>query len=126
MKYHKEGPACGRIPYDPASSEADCEYPLWLAISWTERKTEIMTQITVGVDGMQCGMCEAHINEAVRGAFKVKKVTSSHSKGETVIFSETPIDEGKLREAITKIGYTVTGIKKETYEKKGLFSFLHK
>ena len=39
-----------------------------------------MTQITVGVDGMQCGMCEAHINEAVRGAFKVKKVTSSHSK----------------------------------------------
>ena len=32
MKYHKEGPACGRIPYDAASSEADCEYPLWLAI----------------------------------------------------------------------------------------------
>ena len=27
MKYHKEGPACVRIPYDPASSEADCEYP---------------------------------------------------------------------------------------------------
>ena len=22
MTYHKEGPACGRIPYDPASSEA--------------------------------------------------------------------------------------------------------
>lgn len=92
----------------------------------TERKTEIMTQITVGVDGMQCGMCEAHINEAVRGAFKVKKVTSSHSRGETVILSETPIDEGKLREAITKTGYTVTGIKQEPYEKKGLFSFLHK
>ena len=28
MKYHKEGPACGRIPYDSTSSEADCEYPL--------------------------------------------------------------------------------------------------
>ena len=28
MKYHKEGPACGRIPYDVTSSEADCEYPL--------------------------------------------------------------------------------------------------
>ena len=28
MKYHKEGPACGRIPYDATSSEADCEYPL--------------------------------------------------------------------------------------------------
>ena len=31
MKYHKEGPACGRIPYDPTSSEADCEYPLDLS-----------------------------------------------------------------------------------------------
>ena len=31
MKYHKEGPACGRIPYDPASSEADCEYLLDLS-----------------------------------------------------------------------------------------------
>ena len=26
MKYHKEGPACGRIPYDSTSSKADCEY----------------------------------------------------------------------------------------------------
>ena len=29
MKYHKGGPACGRIPYDLASSEADCECPLY-------------------------------------------------------------------------------------------------
>ena len=28
MTYHKEGPACGKIPCDPTSSEADCEYPL--------------------------------------------------------------------------------------------------
>ena len=28
MTYHKKGPACGRIPCDPTSSEADCEYPL--------------------------------------------------------------------------------------------------
>ena len=33
MKYHKEGPACGRIPYDAASSEADCEYPLLMRTS---------------------------------------------------------------------------------------------
>ena len=30
MKYHKGGPACGRIPYDLASSEADCECPLYM------------------------------------------------------------------------------------------------
>ena len=35
-----------------------------------------MVTITVGIEGMACGMCEAHINEAVRNAFQVKKVTS--------------------------------------------------
>lgn len=47
-----------------------------------------MVKITVDVEGMACGMCEAHINEAVRNAFSVKKVTSSHTKKETVILAE--------------------------------------
>ena len=44
-----------------------------------------MYQITLNIDGMMCGMCESHINDAVRSAFSVKKVTSSHSKGQTVM-----------------------------------------
>ena len=52
-----------------------------------------MYQITLGIDGMMCGMCESHINDAVRNAFPVKKVTSSHSRGQTVILSETEIPE---------------------------------
>ncbi len=32
-----------------------------------------MVKITAGIEGMVCGMCEAHINEAVRKAFRVKK-----------------------------------------------------
>jgi copper chaperone CopZ len=44
-----------------------------------------MVKIVLKVDGMMCGMCESHINDAVRGAFPVKKVTSSHAKGQTVI-----------------------------------------
>lgn len=39
-----------------------------------------MVKITADVEGMACGMCEAHVNEAVRNAFSVKKVTSSHTK----------------------------------------------
>ena len=46
-----------------------------------------MLKITLGVDGMMCGMCESHVNDAVRKAFPVKKVTSSHGKGQTVILS---------------------------------------
>ena len=43
MKYHKEGPACGRIPYDPVSSEAeyDLEYPGISALT-EELKTKIL------------------------------------------------------------------------------------
>ena len=85
-----------------------------------------MLKITVGVDGMMCGMCENHINDAIRKAFSVKKVTSSHSKGQTVILTEQDIDEAEVRKAIDTTGYTVTSFAKEPYEKKGLFSFLHK
>jgi hypothetical protein len=38
-------------------------------------------------------MCEAHINDTIRTAFPVEKVSSSHSKGETVILSQEPLDE---------------------------------
>lgn len=80
-----------------------------------------MTKTTLKIDGMMCGMCESHMNDAIRKAFKVKKVTSSHTKGETVIISENPVDEGALREAIEPTGYRLEGISSEPYEKKGLF-----
>ena len=31
-----------------------------------------MTRYVLQIDGMQCGMCESHINDAVRREFKVK------------------------------------------------------
>lgn len=80
-----------------------------------------MLKITVKVDGMMCGMCESHVNDAVRKAFQVKKVTSSHSKGETVILTENDIGEAALRAAIDATGYEVKVVAKEPYEKKGLF-----
>ena len=52
-----------------------------------------MIRTTVKVSGMACSMCEAHINDTIRTAFPVEKVSSSHSKGETVILSQEPLDE---------------------------------
>ncbi len=87
-----------------------------------------MYKTTAGVMGMACEMCEAHINNVVRTNFQVKKVKSSRKKKETVIISEAPIDEAKLRKAIDETGYTVEQVMSEPYveEKKGLFSFLKK
>lgn len=80
-----------------------------------------MNKITVKIDGMMCGMCEAHINDAVRCKFNVKKVSSSHTKGETIILTEEPIDEAALRTAIEATGYRVTSVTSELYKKRGLF-----
>ena len=80
-----------------------------------------MTKIIVTVDGMMCGMCESRVNDAVRRAFPVKKVSSSHSKGQTVILTDCSIDENALRAAIGATGYEAKEISKEPYEKKGLF-----
>lgn len=85
-----------------------------------------MTQITIKIDGMMCGMCESHVNDAVRRAFPVKKVTSSHAKGRTVILTEQPIDADALRSVIDGTGYTVLSVEQASYEKKGMFSFLHR
>ncbi len=85
-----------------------------------------MYETTVAVGGMMCGMCEAHVNDAVRKAFPVKKVASSHTKGETVILSEQPLDEQKLRAIITETGYDVLSVSAKLYEKRGLFGFLKK
>ena len=82
-----------------------------------------MKQITLGIDGMMCGMCESHINDCVRSLFKVKKVTSSKGKKQTVILSEEPISEADLHAAIDPTGYTVTSYRIEDYQKKGLFGF---
>ena len=81
-----------------------------------------MVQITLKIDGMMCGMCESHVNDALRRAFPVKKVSSSHTKGETVILSETELPEDKLRAAVGETGYQVLSVRSQPYEKKGFFA----
>ena len=82
-----------------------------------------MIKTVAKIDGMMCGMCEAHMNDTVRKEFDVKKVTSSHKNGETVIISEQPIDEAKLTSAVDATGYKLISVSSEPYEKKGLFGF---
>ena len=75
-----------------------------------------MIKTTVCVSGMVCGMCEAHINDAVRSAFSVKKVSSSRSAGKTVILSENSLDIEKLRQVINATGYIMLSADEERME----------
>jgi len=74
-----------------------------------------MIKTTLGIEGMMCGMCESHINNAIRNNFKVKKVNSSKNNGQTEIISEELLDKNKLKEVT---GYTLTSVNVEEYKKK--------
>ena len=45
-----------------------------------------LIKITLSIEGMRCVKCEAHMNEAIKEAMKVKKVSSSHEKKHMNIF----------------------------------------
>lgn len=82
-----------------------------------------MFRTTMKIDGMMCPMCESHVNDTVRNHFRVRKVSSSHTRGTTEIISEEPLDESALCDEIYKTGYKVLDIKTEQYEKKGFSLF---
>ncbi len=76
-----------------------------------EQKT--MVKVTVNVEGMMCGHCEAHVNEAIKKAFGAEDVVSSHESNTTVFTAPEKVDEDKVRQTIKDAGYEVTGITQE-------------
>ena len=85
-----------------------------------------MIETTVKIDGMMCSMCESHVNDAVRKACKVKKVTSSHVKGRTTVVADDNTDVNAIVNAIAAQGYKVSDVETKPYEKRGLFGIFKK
>lgn len=69
------------------------------------RKKTGLVQTTLGIEGMACSMCEAHINDAIRKNFLVKSAKSNRRKKTCVVMSEEPLDEARVRAVITELGY---------------------
>ncbi|MBQ1302882.1 MAG: hypothetical protein IIY29_06015 [Firmicutes bacterium] len=82
-----------------------------------------MIKTTIGVEGMMCHKCEAHVNEALERDFDIKKVESFHEENKTEIISEKELDEEELKRAINIVGYKMTSYETAPYEKKGFSSF---
>lgn len=81
-----------------------------------------MIKVTAAVNGMACGMCEAHINDAVRKAFpKAKKVSSSKGKKQTSFIIDEPVDTEEVKAVINRTGYECVSVETSEYVKKGLF-----
>ena len=85
-----------------------------------------MLKVTMKIDGMSCGMCEAHINDAIRKVFSVKKVTSSHRKGITELLIQDAVDTQLLKHAVEEFGYKVLDLRCEPYVTQGFSLFKRK
>ncbi len=85
-----------------------------------------MVKTILEIDGMMCGMCEAHVNDVIRKVVpEAKKIKSSHTKGlSSFITTEEPNKE-ELIIAIAETGYTVLKVESKPYTKKilGIFDF---
>ena len=87
-----------------------------------KRFTYILT-----INGMRCGMCESHVNSAIRNNFKVKSVSSSHFDNQSKIIADEKLDEYHLKEVIKSLGYDLIEINvKEEEVKKSWLSSLFK
>ena len=81
-----------------------------------------MIRTTLKIEGMVCGMCEAHICDAIRRAVpEAKKVSASKGKKEASFLTEEGVDTDALKKAIDATGYSCLAIESAPYEKKGLF-----
>ncbi len=81
-----------------------------------------MNKYTMKIDGMMCGMCEAHVCDTVRKAVpSAKKVSASRGKKEATFLTDDAVDTASLKAAIDATGYTCLSITSAPYEKKGLF-----
>ncbi len=81
-----------------------------------------MIKTTLKIEGMMCGMCEAHVADAIRKAVpSAKKVSASRGKREATFLTEEPVDTDALKAAIDATGYTCLGVESAPYEKKGWF-----
>ena len=80
----------------------------------------IKTKVKVG--GMMCGMCETHVQEAIRKTLpESSKVKADRKKDMVEFITPTPPDEEALKKAIESIGYEYGGMESEEAGEEGGF-----
>lgn len=83
--------------------------------SWGEAKKEKQTkkkeidtmEKIIGIEGMMCPHCEAHVKKALEAIPGVKEVTADHVKKQAVVILEGEVSDAILKETIEKEGYKV-------------------
>ncbi len=66
--------------------------------------------LTLHVDGMRCGMCEAHLCDTLRQLFSVRSVKASYKTGTVLLRAQRDISDSDLHAAIDGTGYTLLSV----------------
>ena len=74
---------------------------------------EVVKHITLKIDGMMCGMCESHINDAIRSELSVRKLKTSHATGISEFYTDDVVSDERLRAIIEKTGYKLLNVERE-------------
>ena len=88
-----------------------------------------MKKVEMTIDGMMCGMCEAHIKDAIRKRFPdAKKMTANHKTGEAsfLLEEDMPVSmvEHEIKSVLDSMGYRLLDVTEtDAPKKKGLFGF---
>ena len=90
-----------------------------------------MTEIELTVDGMMCGMCEAHVKDAIRKLYPgAQNVRADHAKNIASFSLEQPLPEQilkhELKNALKETGYELTDLRTGTEKQKSEKSLLAK
>lgn len=81
-----------------------------------------MIKTTLKIDGMMCGMCEAHVCDAIRKAVpSAKKIKASRTKKTATFVTEDEVDLKLVEDTIKETGYEFLGVDSETFLKRRLF-----
>ena len=69
-----------------------------------------MNKYSLNVEGMMCGMCEAHVQDAVRKVVPAAKKVKANRKKNLVTFKAEEVDNELLIKTINETGYTASDL----------------
>lgn len=81
-----------------------------------------MNKYILRIDGMKCGMCEAHVEETIRKNIKLKSVKASHIKNQVVVITELDLTIEDFKKSLDPTGYRLELFEK-VEAKKTLFGW---
>lgn len=72
-------------------------------------KEEITMEVTMKIEGMMCGHCEAAVKKALEALPTVESAEASHEKGIAVVKLKEETDFSTLKKAVEALDYKVVG-----------------